>query len=113
MTPEGAVKKAICQYLKLAHPDIIFWLNHSQGGWGGMGKDGKWRGRSHNSPYDMKGQPDIEGVLPDGRYLGIEVKAPKGYPTKEQKIFHELVKKHNGLVGVCRSIDDVKNLLEY
>lgn len=58
-----------------------------------------------------KGCPDIIGILPDGRFLGIEVKKPEGVVSKEQETFISKINELGGVAFVARSIDDVeKNL---
>jgi len=101
-TPEGAIKQAICQYLATAHKDIVFWMNASVG----------IRGRKNNSRYQRNGTADILGILPGGRILAIEVKAPKGKLTDEQVAFLDLVNNMGGIAGVCRNVSDVQHLLE-
>lgn len=61
--------------------------------------------------FGAKGAPDILGILPDGRFLGIEVKKPGGALRPEQATFLENINKSNGLAFVARSVDDVKAAL--
>lgn len=53
------------------------------------------------------GVPDIVGVMPDGRFLGIEVKAPKGKVSDHQERFINNINATGGLAFVARSADDV------
>jgi hypothetical protein len=55
--------------------------------------------------------PDILGILPDGRFLGIEVKSAKGVIHKEQLEFIETANFFYGLAFVAKSLDDVKRHL--
>lgn len=57
----------------------------------------------------LKGVSDILGVLPDGRFLAVECKGPKGKPSPEQVEFIENVRKMGGVAFVARSLQDVKN----
>lgn len=59
------------------------------------------RGYVHLAP---KGWPDISGYLPDGRFLGLEVKMPKGKLSREQEAWRERAAKHGCVVGVVRSV---------
>lgn len=58
-----------------------------------------------------RGGSDIIGISPDGRFLAIEVKTPKGRPTKEQLRFIEAVRRAGGIAGIARSVDDALELL--
>ncbi len=69
----------------------------------------KGRYRASNS---KKGVCDILGVLPDGRFLAIEVKSAKGKTSQDQDAFIAQVNKSGGLAFVARSLDDVKAHLE-
>ena len=74
-----------------------------------------WRnnvGRRGGISFGEKGQPDIEGCLPDGRYLGIEVKRPKGKMSPEQKSFHIRIKRNNGVIFVAHSVEEVHEKLD-
>jgi hypothetical protein len=53
------------------------------------------------------GVPDIVGVLPDGRFLGIEVKLPGKKPTLLQEAWIEAVNRHKGIAFIAYSVDDV------
>lgn len=60
---------------------------------------------------DQKGSPDILGILPDGRLLGIELKAPGKKPTKDQIDWLAIAKANNAFVFWSDNFDDViKNL---
>ena len=66
--------------------------------------------------WNYKGEPvngisDIVGVLNDGRFLAIEVKRPKGKPTKAQQFFIDLVNEAGGLAFVARSLEEVEKVL--
>lgn len=57
------------------------------------------------------GSSDIIGIAPDGRFLAIEVKTPKGRPTTEQLRFIEAVKAAGGIAGIARSVEDALELI--
>lgn len=58
------------------------------------------------------GSSDLIGLLPDGRFLAIEVKMPGKNPTKDQQKFMQWVCDKQGVAFVARNIEDVqKNLL--
>lgn len=52
-----------------------------------------------------KGSADIIGVAPDGLFLAVEVKTPKGRTTPEQDRFLAAVRSKGGRAGVARSAD--------
>lgn len=60
-----------------------------------------------------KGSSDIVGIAPDGRFLAVEVKTPKGRPTKEQLRFIEAVKNAGGIAGIARSVEDALDLIRH
>lgn len=75
--------------------------------------------RKSKSRFDIKGVSDVLGVLPDGKFLAIEVKRPSisgvqkgGMLSKEQKLFLENVKNNGGLAFVARDLNDVTHYLK-
>ena len=57
------------------------------------------------------GSSDIIGFTDDGRFLAIEVKTPKGRPTKEQLRFIDAVNASGGIAGIARSVEDALDLI--
>lgn len=99
MTPEGLIKKEICDYLKSA--GVHFWIQQA----------GKIPGRINRSKHLRNGISDLLGVMEDGRILAIEVKSEKGKATPEQIDFINEITRRKGVAGICRSVQDVKILL--
>ena len=60
----------------------------------------------------VDGVSDILGILPDGRFLSIEVKAGRNGPTEAQAEFLRLVNAAGGLGFVARSVEDVERELD-
>lgn len=58
------------------------------------------------------GSSDIIGMTPDGRFLAVEVKRPKGIVTDAQQNFIDHVIRKGGVAGVARSVEDALQLLE-
>jgi len=54
------------------------------------------------------GWPDITGMLPGGRFIGIEVKSPKGRQSTLQKMVERAIRGRGGLYVLARSCDDVE-----
>lgn len=69
-------------------------------------------GRRGGVSFGIKGAPDIIGILPDGRFLAIEVKGPGGKASIEQLQFLGEIAKNGGMAFVAFSIDDVARHLE-
>ena len=58
-----------------------------------------------------KGGADIIGIAPDGRFIGIEVKASRGRATQEQLNFIAQVRNAGGIAGIARSPAEALSLL--
>jgi hypothetical protein len=101
---EAQIKRAILDYLHVK--GALVWINSSTG----VYDPTRRIFRKPNSPYQLNGTSDILGLY-EGRFLAIEVKKPKCYPSESQKRFIELVKEHGGIAFVARSVDDVINNL--
>ena len=100
---EPEIQNSICEYLELR--GHFFW-------------------RSNNIPvydptrkcyrkmpkYAMNGVPDIIVVGKEGSFIGLEVKQPKRYLSKDQKAFKEICESKGGRYHLVRSIDDVQNI---
>jgi len=126
---EGSLEKAILQYLRAI--GVFCWKNDSVGiavptkvrtvldpKTGRYKKKQSFRKKNR---YHINGVSDILGVLPNGRFLAIEVKKPdehkdgklvRAYASTDQKIFIENVNNLGGLAFIARSIDDVLIELE-
>jgi hypothetical protein len=63
--------------------------------------------------FGLKGSADIFGVMaPDGRFLAIEVKTPKGRQSEPQRAFEKMVTAMGGIYILARSVDDVYKALK-
>lgn len=58
-------------------------------------------------PYYLKGVSDILGIY-KGKPLAIEVKAPKGRVSVEQKLFQQQFIENGGLSFVVRNIEELE-----
>ena len=97
---EAQIQKQILEYLCAIK--IFCWKNHSTGIYDPNRK-------IFRKIAAMKGVSDILGVLPNGRFLAIEVKKPGSYPSKEQKKFLKSINENGGLGFVARSFKDVQD----
>jgi hypothetical protein len=59
-----------------------------------------------------KGVADIIGILPDGRFLAIEVKTERGKLTENQEIFLKKIEENQGVAICARSLSDVTEFFE-
>ena len=92
MTPEAKIKKQIKSYLIKTYPDSIFFFPAS-------------------NRYSQIGVSDLIGCI-DGKFIAIEVKTNVGRVTEMQRRFIDSVLKAGGVAGVCRSVEDVEELLK-
>lgn len=99
---EAKLKKQILDYLKLK--GIFCWNNRNVGVYNP--KTGCY------IPSPIKGISDIIGILPNGKFLAIEVKTNKNKPTKNQLWFIEEIKRNNGVGIIAYNLDDVIDELE-
>ena len=100
---ESAIQKKILHWL--GYRGIFAWTNKTQGTFDP--KRGAFR-----KTNQLKGVPDILGVLPDGRFLGIEVKRKGNKPTQEQLDFIHKANLKGALCFVAYSVEDVAIRLE-
>ena len=57
------------------------------------------------------GSADLIGSF-YGRFVGLEVKRPGEYPTKEQRMWADLLRNNGAYVVTVRSIEDAKAAIE-
>lgn len=102
---EGDIQLSICEYLEWKRH--FFWRQNSSGSFY-KAADGS---RQFRKPpkYAKNGVPDII-VINDGRFIGLEVKAPNGRQSKDQKKFESDVTDAGGIYAVVTSIEDVQAL---
>jgi hypothetical protein len=99
-TPEGRIKAACLRYLEKR--GIKAWNNPT--GAVRIAPD-RW------IHFGKKGSADLLGCLPGGRFLAIEMKAPGGRLSPEQKKFLEDIRGLGGLAIVARSYRDIEAAL--
>ena len=102
-TPEGIILAQILAYLKMRR--VYAWRNNT----GAVKLEG--RSGSRFVRYGMKGSSDILGILDDGRFLAIEVKAPTGRATPEQSCFLGEIRARGGVAFIARSAEEVERQL--
>lgn len=75
----------------------------------------KWIMKTHGSPYQQSGVPDLLCIAPrTGRLVGIEVKRPHGTwkVTELQQKQIELIREAGGVAGVATSVEEALLLLD-
>lgn len=102
---EAGIQKAILDYLH--YRKIFAWRTNSGVAWQ-HSKD-----KSYPIRLAPKGTADIIGVLPNGRFLAIEVKKKGNGPTEDQFNFLLAINNTGGLAFTAYSIDDVQTQLRF
>ena len=102
---EKPIETAILNYLSFI-PNCYCWKNNSMGVYDG--KKGIYR--KARSKHNINGVADIVGVY-KGRPLFIEVKSKTGKTSRDQELFLKRVIKLGAIAGVCRSVDDARELI--
>ncbi len=95
--PERAVQKAIAIWLRAQGALVAITdagAAHRAGCFGGDTVPAGW--------------PDITGLLPDGRFIGVECKAPGGRQSPVQKVMEQEIRRRRGIYVLARSIEDVE-----
>lgn len=95
---ESDILRAILKWLE--YKRIMAWRNNTTG----IYDPSKGVFRNNSS---RRGVPDIIGVLPNGQFLGIEVKSKSGTVSSHQELFIREALDNNALVFVARCLDDV------
>jgi hypothetical protein len=95
--PEAAALKEVLK--ALANHPAVAWVQRMNSGAVKMG--------NRFVRFGFVGCPDVIGQLRDGRFIGVEVKAPKGKLRPEQAIFIERVREAGGVAFVARDCRDV------
>jgi len=54
--------------------------------------------------FGTPGSPDILGILPDGRFFGVECKSITGKQSAKQKKFEQRVRDNNGVYILARCV---------
>lgn len=99
--PEARLQIAVKQYLNLCLPDSVFWSASLTGTY--LTPRARERAKAMGV---RRGVPDFVFVFPDGVTRWIELKAPGGSLTPEQREFRDRFAPL-GIFAVCRSVDEV------
>lgn len=97
---ESSIQTAICDYL--SYKRYFFWRQNT----GGMYREGRWFSQPK---YSKNGVPDII-LVKDGKFVGLEVKRPKGKQSAHQLAFETDCKKAGGEYYIITSVEEVQKL---
>ena len=95
--PEAAALAEVAQALRV-HPAVC-WVERQNTGAARVG------GRFIR--FGWAGCSDLIGMMRDGRFMAVEVKAPKGRLRPEQAVFLDRVRAGGGVGFVARDLRDV------
>lgn len=111
---ESQVQSQILEYL--LRSGIFAWRNNTMGVFDQSTNTYRRPGR-----FAINGVSDVLGILPDGRFLAIEVKKPVKNPRTDEKLlglasdvqraFINRINRDGGLAFVADSLDVVKRRL--
>lgn len=109
-SPEFKVQLSILKWLRMVMPSAM--IQHCVNETNKGGKAGMITGARSKMAGRMPGFPDLI-IMPDasiGTFF-LEVKAAKGRVSESQKLVHEMLRNRGYVVGVVKSVDDVRDLL--
>ncbi len=98
---EATVLESVIRYARI-HPKVA-WIRRIN--------TGAVKMQSRYMRFGFVGCSDLIGQMIDGRFLALECKSNTGKLTEEQTAFLDRVKRHGGVAGMVRSIDDAEVLL--
>lgn len=110
MDREGPIQEAIVTFIYGVVPGVI--VQHCKNEMNRRGKSFAGEIAKATQRGLRKGFPDLVLILPGGRVLFLEVKAPGNYPDKTQRELHDEMRALGHIVEVVRSIDDVRAVFE-
>lgn len=101
---EAQIQQAILTYLQMLenHEQLYFLRNNSFAGY--IQRNNGSVGRIRNN---KAGTPDII-ICYQGRFVGIEVKSPKGRQSVDQLVAQQVIEKCGGVYILARDVDDVR-----
>lgn len=101
---EHEIQNEILRWFADHRPDILIWRN-TVGTFHTVDA-----GRTMQ--IGLPGSADLIGVIPGGRFIGVEVKTATGVQRKNQVAFQRAVEKRGGLYVLARSVSDVRAAME-
>lgn len=111
-SPERIIQRAIIAYLRRVCPGaIVGAITNEERGRGDTPLQRARFGMARKRSGVLTGLPDILVLLPDGRTLLIEVKAPGGVLSEAQAEMHTRIRATGHTVGVATCIDTARRVL--
>jgi len=105
---EAQIQKEILHWLSLQPKDQMFsWRMYT----GPIVRGNPAKGKTFFTPNPCPGLPDIIVII-KGRFVGLEIKQPKGRQSTEQKTFEQAIKKAGGFYFLIRSLDEAIKAIE-
>lgn len=102
---EDILQRQVANYLAVATPSLLW--THFPAGEARSAKTG-----AKLRSFGLKrGWPDLIFVLPSGRFAAIELKAPAGRQSPEQKAVQASIEAAGGLYVICRDLPGVVGIL--
>ena len=111
--PEALLHRAVASWLRHAVRPPTFWTTFPAGG------GGRVRGAQLKAAGLVAGFPDLILLHPVAKagsecgcwLIGIELKAPKGRQSPEQKAVEHAFEQAGGFYHIARSVEDVEEIL--
>ena len=97
---EAGILREVLELVRI-HPKCAFAYRQNAGTFG-----------ENYTRLGPRGICDIIGMMKDGRYLAIEIKAPGKRPEEHQFAFMKMVSTNGGVAGWCTSIEEAKAILD-
>lgn len=97
MTPTNALTVAVLSFLRLR--GCFAWRQNNL----------RVPGRSFNG---VKGIPDVVGVAPDGRFIGVEIKTGTDTQSEAQRAFQSEIERRSARYYVIRNTAEIVAVLE-
>jgi len=99
--PERAVQKAVLLWLR-AHGALVAVTDAGA----------PYRAGAFFGDAIPAGWPDVTGLLPDGRFIGVECKASGGRQSPAQKAMEQEIGRRNGIYVLAHGVEDVRKGIE-
>ena len=108
--PESSIQAAVLEFL-LYSPTVAWAHRMNSGGAHRIWEDEDGKQHKQYVKFAFRGCSDIIGQTRTGVFIAIECKRRTGRGNDDQKAFVALVRRHGGLAGFARSIDDAQAIL--
>ena len=102
---ESGIQSDVLRWLSLQPKQVFAWRQYT----GPIVRGEK--GQTFFTKNPCPGLPDIVVII-KGRFIGLEIKQPKGKQSPEQKSFEESISKAGGFYFIIRSLDDAIKAIE-